>query len=94
MKRDEKFKQITKQNAKDYIRDKEKRGYWADAVLPRLLLVIIDELERIGKRKTKRKIKLSAYNIFFGKGIKSGLTAKQIAKNWKELKIKKEKKDG
>ncbi len=86
MKRDEKFKQITKQNAKGYIRQKERKGYFGDSLLPRLLLVIIDELERIGKRKTKRKIKLSDYNIFFGKGIKSGLTAKQVAENWKKRK--------
>lgn len=86
MKRDEKFKQITKQNAKISIRESERKGYYSDALLPRLLLVIIDELERIGKRKVKRKIKLSAWNIFFGKGIKSGLTAKQIAENWKKRK--------
>ncbi len=89
MKRDEKFKQTTIQNAKNSIKDSEREGYYSDALLPRLLLVIIDELERIGKRKTKRKIKLSAWNIFFGKGIKNGLTAKQIAENWKKIKDEK-----
>ena len=86
MRKDERFKQITKQKAEKYIKDKEKWGAWKDAVLPRLLLVIIDELERIGKPKIKRKRKISAWNIYFGKGIKSGLTATQIAENWKKRK--------
>lgn len=61
----EKFKQITKQNAKNYIRQKERKGYWGDSLLPRLLLVIIDELERIGKRKTKRKNKTICLEYLF-----------------------------
>lgn len=79
---EETIRQLKKELGK-IVRDRE-RFYiatWAVAVIA-LLLISQQPVK-------KKKRKPSKWNLFFGKMLKQGFTAKEAAENWKNLKAKK-----
>jgi hypothetical protein len=77
------FKKETIKNARAYIKRKEKEGYYGDSLLPRLLLVVIDELEKPNKKRLSKR-EQSEWQRFVGEMLKKGMSMTKIAELWRE----------
>jgi len=74
------FKKQTITHAKSYIKNKEKQNFYGDSLMPKMLLVIINELEELNKHKSRIKRKPTAWQEFAGSMLKKGIPIKEISK--------------